>query len=104
MMLHAGTPPGLRGQSCGYGSFLVLLAAVVAGCSDDGGGTGASSAAPSTASVPPAAVGVSEPKLPAIQSVAKAGGTTIKASQEADWTGGARPGVGVGAWQGRRGL
>ena len=66
--------------------FLVLLAAVVAGCSDDGGGTGASSAATSTSSVPPSSVALSEPKLPAIQSVAKAGGTTIKATPEADWT------------------
>jgi hypothetical protein len=30
-------------------------------------------------------VAVSEPKLPAIQPVAKAGGATIKATSEADW-------------------
>ena len=65
---------------------LVLLAAVVAGCSDDGDGTGASPATISTSSAPPSSVALSEPKLPAIQSVAKAGGATIKASREADWT------------------
>jgi virginiamycin B lyase len=64
---------------------LVLLAAVVAGCSDDGGGPGASPASTSTSSAPASSVALSEPKLPAIQSVAKAGGTAIKASQEADW-------------------
>jgi virginiamycin B lyase len=65
---------------------LVLLAAVVAGCSDDGGGTGASPATTSTSSAPPTSVALSEPKLPAIQSVAEAGGATIKASRDADWT------------------
>jgi virginiamycin B lyase len=64
---------------------LVLLAAVVAGCSDDGGGTGASPATTSTLTAPPSSVALAEPKLPAIQSMAKVGGVTIKASREADW-------------------
>jgi virginiamycin B lyase len=64
---------------------LVLLAAVVAGCSDDRG-TGASPATTSTSSAPPSSVALSEPKLPAIQPVAKVGGATIKASRDADWT------------------
>ena len=64
---------------------LVLLAAVVAGCSDDRG-TDASPATTSTSSAPPSSVALSEPKLPAIQPVAKVGGATIKASRDADWT------------------
>jgi hypothetical protein len=65
---------------------LVLLAAVIAGCSDNGDGTGASPATTSTSSDPPSSVALSEAKLPAIQSVAKVGGATIKASRDADWT------------------
>jgi virginiamycin B lyase len=64
---------------------LVLFAAVVAGCSDDGGETGASPATTSTSSAPPSSVPLSEPKLPAIQSVVKVGGVAIKATTEADW-------------------
>lgn len=64
---------------------LVLLAAVVAGCSDDGGGTGASPDPTSTSSAPPSSVPLAEPKLPAIQPVAKVGGVAIKATTQADW-------------------
>jgi virginiamycin B lyase len=64
---------------------LVLLAAVVAGCSDDGGGTSASPATTSTSSAPPSSVSLAEPKLPAVQSVAKVGGVALKATTEADW-------------------
>jgi virginiamycin B lyase len=74
-------------------SVLVLLtAAAVAACSGDGGGDGASpatttsaGAATSTSSAPPSSVALAEPKLPAIQSMAKVGGVAIKASREADW-------------------
>lgn len=65
-------------------TILVLVtAAAAAACSGDGGGSGASPA--TTTSVPPSSVALAEPKLPAIQPVAKAGGATIKASREADW-------------------
>jgi streptogramin lyase len=56
---------------------LVLLAAVVAGCTDDPGGTSASPATTSTSSAPPSSVALSEPKLPAIQSVVKVGVSRI---------------------------
>jgi virginiamycin B lyase len=89
---------------------LVLLAAVVAGCSDDGGGTSASPASTSTSSVPPSSVSLTEPKLPAIQSVAKVGGVAIKATAEADWVVVARGrawvsglGKGVGVYDARTG-
>jgi virginiamycin B lyase len=74
-------------------SILVLLAtASVAACSGDGGGNGASpattssGAAASTSSAPPSSVALAEPKLPAIQTVAKVGGIAIDATPEADWT------------------
>jgi streptogramin lyase len=74
-------------------SILVLLAtASVAACSGDGGGNGASpattssGAAASTSSAPPSSVALAEPKLPAIQTVAKVGGIAIDVTPEADWT------------------
>jgi hypothetical protein len=69
-------------------SVLVLLtAAAVAACSGNGGGNGAApTATTSTSSAPPSSVALAEPKLPAIQPVAKVGGVAIKATTEADWT------------------
>jgi streptogramin lyase len=66
-------------------SVLVLLTAVaVTACSGDGGGNGTSPAASTSSSAP--SVALAKPKLPAIQPVAKAGGVTIKATAQADWT------------------
>ena len=89
---------------------LVLLAAVVAGCSDDGNGTSASPAPTSTSSAPPSSVSLTEPKLPAIQPVAKVGGVAIEATPQADWVVVARGrawvsglGKGVGVYDARTG-
>ena len=63
---------------------LVLLAAAAfTACSGGGGGSGGSPAI--TSSAPPSSVALAEPKLPAIESVAKAGGVAINATAEADW-------------------
>jgi virginiamycin B lyase len=62
-----------------------VTSAAAAACSGDGGGSGASPVTATTTSVPPSSVALAEPKLPAIQPVAKVGGATIKASREADW-------------------
>jgi YVTN family beta-propeller protein len=84
-MLHAGTLPDQRGTMRARSILVSVTAAAVAACSGDGGGSGASPATTSSSSIPPSSVALAEPKLPAIQPVAEVGGTTIKASPEADW-------------------
>jgi hypothetical protein len=76
------------------GFILALLTAAAVAAAGRRWGNGASpattstssGAAASTSSAPPSSVALAEPKLPAIQSMAKAGGVAIKASHEADWT------------------
>jgi streptogramin lyase len=70
-------------------TLLLLVVATVAACSGTGGDgdgspTTAGTAGPGSAA--PSTIAVTRPQLPAIQTLAKAGGVAIKATNQADWT------------------
>jgi streptogramin lyase len=63
----------------------LLTLVAVAACSGDGEGNSASPGTTITPSGSSSSVAVTEAKLPAIQSVAEAGGVAIPATNQADW-------------------